>query len=301
MSTPSTQTPEARVSEDRTTSTPAQPAAQEVVMRGRGLTKAYGHVHALDASDFDLRAGEVLAVIGDNGAGKSTLIKSLTGAVVPDSGVLELGGEVVRFSNPLDARKLGIETVYQELAVSPVLDIAANLFLGRELRKKGILGSVLRMSDRAEMRAQARDHMDRLGIRVSSVTQKVETLSGGQRQAVAVARAAAWGKRVVVLDEPTAALGVRETGQVLELVRKVRDSGLSVVLISHNIPDVFAVSDRIHIHRLGRRIALVETSATNAEDVVAVMTGARDPSTLPLLAELDGQAKEELVKAEEGS
>ncbi|MEV6119986.1 MULTISPECIES: ATP-binding cassette domain-containing protein [unclassified Streptomyces] len=247
------------------------------VLEARGLTKHYGHVVAMDDCDFDLRPGEILSVIGDNGAGKSTLIKSLTGAVVPDSGTLRLGGEPVQFRSPLDARRAGIETVYQELGVAPALDIAQNLYLGREQRRKGVLGTVFRQLDRRGMRHESARQMADLGIRVQSITQKVETLSGGQRQAVAVARVAAWARRVVVMDEPTAALGVRETNQVLDLILRVRDRGLPVVLISHNMPNVFQVSDRIHIHRLGRRIALVEPQNISMEEAVAIMTGAKQP------------------------
>jgi len=250
------------------------------VLQARGLTKHYGHVVAMDDCDFDLQAGEILAVIGDNGAGKSTLIKSLTGAVVPDSGSLYLGDEEVAFRSPLDARRAGVETVYQELGVAPALDISQNLYLGREQRKPGIMGTVFRQLDKRAMRHGSAAQMADLGIRIQSIRQKVETLSGGQRQAVAVARVAAWATRVVIMDEPTAALGVRETRQVLDLIRRVRDNGLPVVLISHNMPDVFAVADRIHIHRLGRRVALVESSSLTMDDAVAVMTGARSPETL---------------------
>jgi fructose transport system ATP-binding protein len=245
------------------------------VLEARGLSKRYGQVVALDGADFALEKGEILAVVGDNGAGKSSLIRALTGAMVPDSGEVLLDGAPVRFRNPLDARLAGIETVYQELAVATELDISQNLFLGRELRKPGIMGRLFRQLDKRRMRRQAADQMRDLGIRVQSIRQKVETLSGGQRQAVAVARAAAWGRKVVVLDEPTAALGVRETKQVLDLIRRVRDGGLSVVLISHNMPDVFAIADRIHIHRLGRRAAVVDPKVMSMSDVVAIMTGAR--------------------------
>jgi fructose transport system ATP-binding protein len=247
------------------------------VLEARGLTKHYGHVVAMDNTDFDLRPGEILAVIGDNGAGKSTLIKSLTGAVIPDSGTLRLNGDVVQFRSPLDARNAGIETVYQELGVAPALDISQNLYLGREQRRRGLLGTVFRQLDKGGMRRGSAKQMADLGIRIQSIRQKVETLSGGQRQAVAVARVAAWATRVVVMDEPTAALGVRETNQVLDLILRVRDNGLPVVLISHNMPNVFQVADRIHIHRLGRRIALVEAKNTTMEEAVAIMTGAKSP------------------------
>ncbi|WP_336802202.1 ATP-binding cassette domain-containing protein [Kaistia sp. MMO-174] len=248
-----------------------------LVMQAVGLTKRYGHVVALDGADFELAKGEILAVVGDNGAGKSSLIKVLTGATIPDSGSVFVDGKPVHFKNPLSARLAGIETVYQELAVATQLNIAQNLFLGRELRKPGLSGRILRQLDKSGMRKQAADHMKNLGIRIQSINQKVETLSGGQRQAVAVARAAAWGKRVVILDEPTAALGVRETNQVLNLITRVRDQGLSVVLISHSMPDVFQIADRIHIHRLGRRAVVVSPKTTSMSDVVAVMTGALPP------------------------
>ncbi|MFI5409492.1 ATP-binding cassette domain-containing protein [Kaistia sp. UC242_56] len=245
-----------------------------LAMQAMGLTKRYGHVVALDGADFELAKGEILAVVGDNGAGKSSLIKVLTGATIPDSGTVFVDGAEVHFKNPLSARLAGIETVYQELAVATQLNIAQNLFLGRELRKPGLRGQIFRQLDKSRMRQQAADHMKNLGIRIQSINQKVETLSGGQRQAVAVARAAAWGKRVVILDEPTAALGVRETNQVLNLITRVRDQGLSVVLISHSMPDVFQIADRIHIHRLGRRAVVVSPKTTSMSDVVGVMTGA---------------------------
>ncbi len=251
-----------------------------IVMTAAGLVKRYGHVVALDGADFELARGEILAVVGDNGAGKSSLIKALTGAEIPDRGHIHLDGSEVHFKNPLSARLSGIETVYQELAVATQLNITQNLFLGRELRKPGILGTLFRQLDKARMQRQAADHMRNLGIRVQSINQKVETLSGGQRQAVAVARAAAWGRRVVILDEPTAALGVRETNQVLDLIIRVRDQGLSVVLISHSMPNVFQIADRIHIHRLGRRAAVVSPKTTSRSDVVAVMTGALEPSAV---------------------
>jgi fructose transport system ATP-binding protein len=253
-------------------STPA-PATTPVI-QARGLVKRYGHVTAIDGADFDLLPGEVLAVIGDNGAGKSSLIKALTGAVTPDEGEIRLNGEVIRFNGPQDARAHGIETVYQDLAVAASMDIASNMFLGRELRRPGPLGSVLRMIDKKRMREEAAAHMADLKIGLRSLTQSVETLSGGQRQAVAVARSVAWARSVVVMDEPTAALGVKESGQVLDLIRRVRDKGLPVVLISHNMPHVFEIADRIHVHRMGRREALIKPSDYTMSEVVAIMTGA---------------------------
>ncbi|QDB79568.1 sugar ABC transporter ATP-binding protein [Georgenia wutianyii] len=248
------------------------------VLEARGLSKSYGHVRAMVDADFDLRAGEVLAVVGDNGAGKSTLIKVLSGAVVPDAGEIRMNGEPVAFRSPLDARERGIETVYQDLAVAPALDIAANLFLGRELRRPGVVGRLFRVLDGGAMRAEARRQLESLGVRIPDVRQPVETLSGGQRQSVAVARAAAFGTRLVIMDEPTAALGVRESRMVLDLIRRIRDRGLPVVLISHNMPQVFEIADRIHIHRLGRRAAVVTPGASSMREVVEIMTGAAAPA-----------------------
>jgi fructose transport system ATP-binding protein len=248
---------------------------KKIVMQAKGLVKRYGHVTALDYSDFELREREILAVIGDNGAGKSTLIKALSGAVIPDEGEIRLNDRVVRFQNPMEARYAGIETVYQNLAVSPALDIADNLFLGREIRKPGIPGRIFRMLDKKAMRDAARDKMSELGLlTIQTITQAVETLSGGQRQGVAVARSAMFGSNVVIMDEPTAALGVKESRRVLNLIRQVRDRGMAIVLISHNMPHVFEVADRIHVHRLGKRIAVIQPETHSMSDAVAIMTGA---------------------------
>jgi fructose transport system ATP-binding protein len=251
------------------------------ILEARGLVKRYGHVTALAGADFDLRPGEILAVVGDNGAGKSSLIKCLSGAIVPDEGEILLDGRPVTIKSPLESRALGIETVYQTLAVSPSLDIADNLFLGREPRAPGIRGRVFRKLDRAKMRAEARKQMTDLGIMtIQDISQQVESLSGGQRQGVAVARAAAFGSRVIIMDEPTAALGVKESAHVLELIMRVRDSGLPVILISHNMPHVFEVADRIHIHRLGKRVAVVTPKSHTMNEVVAIMTGATEPGAV---------------------
>ncbi|MEA2226998.1 MAG: fructose transport system ATP-binding protein [Solirubrobacteraceae bacterium] len=244
------------------------------ILSARGIVKRYGQVTAIDGADFELYPGEILAVIGDNGAGKSSLIKALSGAVIPDEGEIRLDGEPVHFKSPLEARRAGIETVYQDLAVAPALDIATNLFLGREKRRSGPLGSVLRMVDKKGMRAEADRQMKNLQIGIRSMAQAVETLSGGQRQGVAVARAAAWARKLVIMDEPTAALGVRESGQVLELIKRVRDNGLPVILISHNMPHVFEIADRIHIHRLGKRVGIVTPKTHTMHEVVGIMTGA---------------------------
>ena len=255
--------------------------ADTVVLQARSLVKRYGHVTALDGADFELRTAEILAVIGDNGAGKSTLIKALAGALMPDSGEILLDGRQVRFKNPSDARLAGIETVFQDLAVAPAMSIAENLFLGREIRRAGFAGSVLRMLDKKRMLAESAAHLADLKIGVGSMTQPVETLSGGQRQSVAVARSAAFARHVVIMDEPTAALGVKESAMVLELIRTVRDRGLAVVLISHNMPHVFEIADRIHVQRLGRRVAVLNPKLVSMSDTVAVMTGALRAEDLP--------------------
>ena len=252
-----------------------------IVMQAKGLVKRYGQVTALDGADFELRAGEILAVIGDNGAGKSSLIKALSGAVVPDEGEIRLDGQAIRFKSPIEARRAGIETVYQDLAVAPAMSIAENLFLGRELRRPGWLGRVFRMLDKKRMLAESVARMQDLKVGIRSMTQPVETLSGGQRQCVAVARAAAFAQHVVIMDEPTAALGVKEGNMVLELIRRVRDKGLPVVLISHNMPHVFEIADRIHVARLGRRAAVLNPKKISMSDTVAVMTGAMRPEDIP--------------------
>jgi fructose transport system ATP-binding protein len=244
------------------------------VLEARGLVKHYGQVVALDGADFELFPGEIQAIIGDNGAGKSTLIKALSGALQPDEGEIRLDGEPVHFRSPRDARRAGIETVYQDLAVAPALDIASNIFLGREKRRRGPLGLGLRLLDKPAMRREATQHFAELRIGVQSMSQAVENLSGGQRQGVAVARAATWARRLVIMDEPTAALGVKETRQVLDLILRVRERGLPVILISHDMPHVFELADRIHIMRLGKRIAVVTPQSHTMPEAVAIMTGA---------------------------
>jgi len=251
---------------------------QEPILKARNLVKRYGKVTALDHCDFELYPGEILAVIGDNGAGKSSLIKAVSGAVIPDDGEIWLDGKQVSFSSPLDARAHGIECVYQTLAMSPALSIADNMFMGRELRMPGILGSVFRKLDRPAMEKFAREKLNELGLMtIQNINQAVETLSGGQRQGVAVARAAAFGSKVVILDEPTAALGVKESRRVLDLIRDVRSRGIPIILISHNMPHVFEVADRIHIHRLGKRLCVIKPQDYSMSDAVAFMTGAKLP------------------------
>ncbi len=248
------------------------------ILQGRKLVKRYGRVTALDEADFDLHEGEILAVIGDNGAGKSTMVKAISGALVPDAGDIILDGQKVSFSSPQMARDAGIETVYQNLALSPALSIADNMFMGRELRCPGIMGSVFRKLDRKRMEDIAREKLTELGLMtIQNINQAVETLSGGQRQGVAVARAAAFGSRVVILDEPTAALGVKESRRVLDLIQDVRSRGIPIVLISHNMPHVFEVADRVHVHRLGKRLCVVDPKEYTMSDAVALMTGAMLP------------------------
>ena len=247
-------------------------------LQARGLMKRYGTVVAMNGADFELMPGEICAVIGDNGAGKSTMIKALSGAVAPDHGTILLEGREVHFRGPEDARKVGIETVYQNLAMSPALSIADNMFLGREWRKPGIMGTVFRQMDRSRMEKFAREKLNELGLMtIQNINQAVETLSGGQRQGVAVARAAAFGSKVIILDEPTAALGVKESRRVLELILDVRSRGIPIILISHNMPHVFEVADRIHIHRLGRRLCVINPKEHSMSDAVAYMTGAKLP------------------------
>jgi fructose transport system ATP-binding protein len=247
----------------------------EPVLVARKLVKTFGRVVGLDGVDLELFPGEVLAIIGDNGAGKSTLVKALTGALTVDSGEVLLDGHPANFKTPMDARNAGIETVYQTLAVAPALDIASNLFLGREEKRPGPLGSILRMLDHKGMKDKAGASMAELGVgTIQNMGQAVETLSGGQRQAVAVARAAAFATKFVVLDEPTAALGVKETGQVLNLIRKIKAKGLPVILISHNMPNVFEVADRIHIARLGGCAGVITPQSHTPTEAVAIMTGA---------------------------
>ena len=247
----------------------------EPLVKMRGITKRFGGVTALANVDLDAYAGEVLAIVGDNGAGKSTLIKALSGAVIPDSGTVFLEGRPVNFSSPLDAREHGIETVYQQLAMSPALSIADNMFMGRELRVPGWRGKYLFQLDRPAMEKFAREKLSELGLAtIQNINQAVETLSGGQRQGVAVARAAAFGSKVIILDEPTAALGVKESRRVLELIQDVKARGIPIILISHNMPHVFEVADRIHIHRLGRRLTVIKPGEHSMADAVAMMTGA---------------------------
>ncbi|GLP80000.1 ATP-binding cassette domain-containing protein [Mycobacterium antarcticum] len=249
----------------------------DAVLSARDVRKTFGRVEALRGADFDVRRGEVVALMGDNGAGKSTLVKVLSGVVRPDSGEVFVDGTRVDIGSPQDARDAGIETVYQDLALADTLDPAANLFLGREIRRGGLLGTLGFLDNRA-MRERAGEVFRSLEVTLRSERDPVGNMSGGQRQGIAVSRAATWAQHVLFLDEPTAALGVRQTRTVLDLVRRVRDRGIAVVLISHSLPEVMAVADRIEVMRLGRRVDTFLVPETTAEQVVAAMTGANEAS-----------------------
>ena len=248
----------------------------EPLLEASGIVKSFGGVRALRGVDFAVHPGEVAALVGDNGAGKSTLVKILSGTLAPDGGEIWFEGRRVTIPNPVAARELGIETVYQDLALAPELDPAANLFLGRELRRPGLLGA-LGMLDKAAMRRQAAEQFARLGVTLQDIDVPIGSLSGGQRQSVAVARSVVWASRVVFLDEPTAALGVVQRERVLDVIRKVRDTGIAVVLISHNMPEVLAVADRIEVLRLGTRVARFSAADATLEQLVGAMTGALVP------------------------
>jgi simple sugar transport system ATP-binding protein len=244
-----------------------------VALEARDITKVYGHVHALAGADFEVKTGVVTALIGDNGAGKSTLVKILSGTETPTSGEILVDGQPVTIDGPLVARRYGIETVYQDLALAPHLNPVQNMYLGREVMRSGLMGRLGFMNNVA-MRTGSKKAFDELGATVRNFSGSVGAMSGGQKQAVAVARAAAWAKRVILLDEPTAALGVVQTKSVLELIRRVRDRGLGVVFISHSMPQVMEVADEIQVMRLGRRVATYKAKETTMEELVGAMTGA---------------------------
>lgn len=243
------------------------------VLEARGIIKRFGHVRALRGANLTVRTGEVVALLGDNGAGKSTMVKTISGVIRPDGGQIFFDGNPVDIQSPNHARDLGIETVYQDLALAHDLDPAANLYLGRELVRPGLLGK-LGFLDSTAMRDRTGEVFTRLGVAVQSATTPVVSLSGGQRQGVAVSRAVLWASRVVIMDEPTAALGVVQTRAVLELIRRVRESGRALILISHNIPEVLEVADRIEVMRQGRRVGRFIAADTTMQDIVASMTGA---------------------------
>jgi simple sugar transport system ATP-binding protein len=278
----------------------------EPLLEARGVSKRYGNVLALDGANFSVLPGEVVALIGDNGAGKSTLVKSLSGAIRPDDGEILIEGKPVRMSSPLDARVHGIETVYQDLALAPDLDAAANLHLGRELYRFKAL-QFLHVLNRAAMRERAIQAFSDLGVRLPDVSAPVGTMSGGQRQSVAVARAVLYASKVIFMDEPTAALGVVQRERVLDTIRRVRDRGIAVVLISHNMPEVLAVADRVEVMRMGRRVAVYTASQTSVEELVGAMTGALEVAALseesanPALTELSEESAQPDQAAQPGA
>ncbi|HKE78233.1 MAG TPA: ATP-binding cassette domain-containing protein [Solirubrobacteraceae bacterium] len=245
----------------------------EPLLEARGIVKNFGRVRALRGANFAVYPKEVVALVGDNGAGKSTLVKTLAGVYEPDEGEILFEGEQVTLHSPLDARRLGIETVYQDLALAAELDAGANMFLGREVMRPGLFGK-LGFIDKQAMRVQSREVFNNLGVALQDTTAPVATMSGGQRQGIAVSRAVNWASQVVFMDEPTAALGVVQTRNVLDLIGRVREQGLAVVLISHNMPEVFEVADRIEVLRLGTRVARFRRGEVSMEDVVGAMTGA---------------------------
>ncbi|RIV22927.1 sugar ABC transporter ATP-binding protein [Alicyclobacillaceae bacterium I2511] len=246
----------------------------EPTLQATGIAKYFGSIRALEHVDFEIYPGEVVAVLGDNGAGKSTFIKILSGVYHPDQGEIRLNGELVRLNSPMDARKKGIETVYQDLALAPQVDVTSNIFLGREMMRKGLLGKI-GFLDRKAMRDQVKNMLGQLKASVKSVNQVVDELSGGQRQAVAIVRAVSWGTNLVIMDEPTAALGVEESAKTLELIKEVKSKGIPVIFITHTIPFAFDVADRIVVLRLGKSVVNLMTHDTHMDEVVQWITGSK--------------------------
>jgi simple sugar transport system ATP-binding protein len=256
----------------------------EPILKARGISKYYGHIRAIEHIDFEISPGEVVGLLGDNGAGKSTFIKILSGVVGPTSGELIFEGKQIKFSSPLDARELGIETVYQDLSLASHIDVKSNIFLGREILKKGLLGKV-GFLDKNQMSNKAEEMLKSFRATVKSVHQRVEELSGGQRQSVAILRAAAWGSKLIILDEPTAALGVEQSQQVLELIRRLKDKNIAVIFITHTMPFAFEVCDRLVVLRLGKVAANLNREETSIDEVVQYITGSKaeiNETVLPL-------------------
>src|SRR5882724_534020 len=245
------------------------------LLEARGLSRSFGHVRALDNASFDVDAGEVVALIGDNGAGKSTMVKALTGNLAIDAGELFFEGRQVSITSPHQASEMGMEVVYQDLALAPHLNPVQNMFLGREIPRKGLLGRCGFMDEKT-MRAAAEAGFHELGGTMRSFTAQVGAMSGGQRQQIAIVRAITWANKIVFLDEPTAALGVVQTKNVLDTIKRVRDKGIAVVLISHSMPHVLQVADRVQVMRLGTRVATFAAEGTTVEQLVGAMTGALD-------------------------
>jgi ABC-type sugar transport system ATPase subunit len=247
----------------------------EPLLSIRGLTKIFGGLVAVDDVSFDVARGEVVGLLGDNGAGKSTLIKCISGVHASEEGEILFDGAPVAFASPMDARRAGIETIYQDLALANNLDVGANIFLGREVKTRRLGGLIQTLDDR-HMREQSRQTLDSLQIRFPTLTEPIEKLSGGQRQAVAIARAVYWEARLMIMDEPTNNLGVPEQHKVLELIRTLKGRGVPVILITHVMPDAFAVTDRVVVMHRGRKVAEKTTARTSAEELVQYMVGARN-------------------------
>ncbi|EFE66451.1 ABC transporter ATP-binding protein [Streptomyces griseomycini] len=254
------------------------------VLALRGVSKRFGAVQALTDVELEVHAGEVVALVGDNGAGKSTLVKTIAGVHPIDEGVIEWEGKAVQIGKPHDAQNLGIATVYQDLALCDNIDVVGNLYLGRELRKRGVL-------DEVEMERRSRELLDTLSIRIPSVRIPIASLSGGQRQVVAIARSMLGEPKLVILDEPTAALGVEQTAQVLDLVERLRERGHAVILISHNMADVKAVADKVAVLRLGRNNGVFEVKSTSQEEIISAITGATDNAVTRRAARTNGEIK----------
>src|SRR3954454_2262412 len=250
-----------------------------LILEARGLSRSFGHVRALNKADFDINAGEVVALIGDNGAGKSTMVKALTGNLEIDSGELLFEGKPLIIPSPQQASELGMEVVYQDLALAPHLNPYQNMFLGREIPRKGLLGKLGFMDDKA-MRARARQGFDELGGTVRAMISQVGSMSRGQRQQIAIVRSITWANKIIFLDEPTAALGVVQTKNVLDTIKRVRDKGIAVVLISHSMPAVLEVANRVQVMRLGTRVATLPSKGTTVEELVGAMTGALDANLI---------------------
>ncbi|MBC2901939.1 ATP-binding cassette domain-containing protein [Streptomyces cupreus] len=254
------------------------------VLALRGVSKRFGAVQALTDVELEVHAGEVVALVGDNGAGKSTLVKTIAGVHPIDDGVIEWDGKPVSINRPHDAQNLGIATVYQDLALCDNIDVVGNLYLGREVRKRGVL-------DEVEMERRSRELLDTLSIRIPSVRIPIASLSGGQRQTVAIARSMLGEPKLVILDEPTAALGVEQTAQVLDLVERLRERGHAVILISHNMADVKAVADKVAVLRLGRNNGVFEVKSTSQEEIISAITGATDNAVTRRAARTNGEIK----------
>ena len=251
----------------------------EPILSVRSLTKHFGGLTAVNGVSWDIFPGEVVALLGDNGAGKSTLIKCISGVYQPDEGEIFFEGRQTRFARPIDARQMGIETIYQDLALANNLDVGANIFLGREVKKR-YFGGLINTLDEKMMLSESEQALDSLEIHFPNLTQPIESLSGGQRQAVAIARAVYWDAKLMIMDEPTNNLGVPEQHKVLELIRKLRDQGVPVILITHTLPDVFAVSDRLMVMHRGRKVTEKKTADTSTEELVQYMVGAHDDTKI---------------------